>query len=115
MTTPTSLEETFEAINATARVISPNVSRVTIWHRDLISEETWLDAQFGVAGDKIGRQRRLPPEGGVRSVLRRGEPLWANNAASEPLLGEQFQPATVSSHALRCHYWSEPKGLASYF
>ncbi len=56
-----------------------------------MSEETWLDAQFGAAGMKIGRQRRLPPEGGVRSVLRRAEPLWANNAESEPLLGEQFR------------------------
>ena len=91
MTSLTTLQETFAAISATARAISPDVSPITIWLRDLELHDMWLGAYFGVVGVKIIEQHRPQRDSVVASILERGEPIWAEDAASEPLLGKRFR------------------------
>jgi GAF domain-containing protein/ActR/RegA family two-component response regulator len=89
-TGPSGLTDTLKAIVEQIRVVSPDISALTIWYMDMRSGTVKLGPTFGVRYS----ERMLPdsqPEGSVvKTVMDSRETIWAEDALKEKRLGNQF-------------------------
>lgn len=112
VTAPTDLELTFAAIVQSARQVSPELSALTLWYRDPLSENIRLGETFGVS-DKDSLEVEVPgPDSIVAQVMKSSEPLWVSDLKDKPRLARRFvhREKIVSVAALPLHADNESVG-----
>ncbi|MCB9156857.1 MAG: GAF domain-containing protein [Caldilineaceae bacterium] len=86
ITEPTELKDTLEGMVRAVRAVVPEISMLTLWHRDLETQRMVLGQHFGVY-DVMALQKDEPKQNGiVNQVMKREEPLWAEDLQNVPLL-----------------------------
>lgn len=112
MTAPPQLQATLDAIVQATRDIAPDLSAVTVWHRNPEDARIWFGAHYGVKNIKAIHQRPPEPDSVVARIMQRTEPLWAEDALSEPALGHRFvrEEGIRSCGALPLRLEDEPIG-----
>jgi len=91
MTTPTTLEETLQAVLDAARQVSPDLSVLTIWHESPVNGELVLGKYFGIHHEAELRHEKPRDDGLVNSVMKARKAIWAENFAGRGLFtGSNF-------------------------
>ncbi len=90
VTAPISLEQTLESIVQTARHVSPDLSALTLWHLQPVSNQIRFGRAFGAQQDFPEGAIDPAPDSLVWYVVNAREPIWLQNVQDHSVLDGPF-------------------------
>ncbi len=111
VTAPTDLAATFRSVVETVRQVSPELSALTLWHRDIETGAVQLSGCFGVHNLPTMQDRvrdKQTYDNIVCDVMEAPGPIWASNLDEHPELVRRFVKeeniVSVAAFPLRADY-----------